>query len=120
MTLPTLHRQFFRLCILGMIGTFAATAGEPAAIGDPMRPSSLASDSSADQPRRVSYRVQSIVVSPERRVAVINGRSLEEGEALGAARVVAIEAYEVIIEVDGQRRRLGLTDTRIKTQAEQR
>ena len=96
-----------------------ATAGD-AEIGDPMRPSYLSTASSSSGPTTPSWRVESIVVSPDRRIAVINGTSLAVGDRIQGARVVAIDAYAVTLDIDGKRRQLTLTDARIKTQAERK
>lgn len=96
-------------------------APEPATkavIGDPMRPSYLGASRGNSTAAAPSWRVESIVVSPQRRVAVINGRSLGVGDYIQGARVAAIDAYAVTLDINGKRRQLTLTDARIKTQAE--
>ncbi len=105
--------------LVSMLLVTAAGAGD-AEIGDPMRPSYLSTSSSTSVNRAPSWRVESIVVSPDRRIAVINGQSLAVGDRIQGARVMAIDAYAVTLDIDGKRRQLTLTDARIKTQAERK
>jgi len=42
--------------------------------------------------------LQSVLISPQRRLAVINGRTLAVGERIGDATVAAIWSHEVIIK----------------------
>lgn len=49
-----------------------------------------------------AYRLQSVLLSPTRRVAVIDGQHLLVGESIGNAEVTAIETGRVELERDGQ------------------
>lgn len=97
--------------VLGMLGS--VTAGEE---GDPTRPSYLRPETAApaDAVRTPSWRLESIIVSPGRRIAVINGRAVGLNEWIGGARVVEILPYEVGLEYRGEIRRIVLVPTRIK------
>lgn len=110
--------KWFAAMAMAMLLVTTASAGE-ADIGDPMRPSYLPASSTSGK-RAPTWRVESIVVSPDRRIAVINGKSLAVGDRIQGARVIAIDAYAVTLEMDGKRRQLTLTDARIKTQAERK
>jgi hypothetical protein len=46
--------------------------------------------------------LSSTLISPARRVATINGKTVTEGEHLGAARVVTIESASVVL-MDGNK-----------------
>lgn len=74
---------------------------------DPTRPYTARQPSAATAPRFV---VNAIIISPERRVAIVNGRRVNVGDSIGNATVVAIEKEEMILEVDGKRITAGLLD----------
>jgi len=62
-------------------------------LGDPTRPPAVASPSSTST--RVHWQVTSILFSPQRRVAVVNGRLVTEGEEVDGARVLTIRPASV-------------------------
>ena len=101
-------------CLVLALAPFGAGAGE--AIEDPMRPSWARTDAKARSAptRDERFKVDTIVVSPERRVAIINGRSVEVGEWVNGARVIRIDADSVILELDGARFTIALAITDIK------
>jgi len=49
-----------------------------------------------------SFRVNAIIVSDERRIAIVNGRRVGVGDVIGDATVVSISKAEVILDVDGK------------------
>ena len=72
-------------------------AGE-AALSDPTRPWQ-SSGYQQQRPQTVaSYTLNSTLVSSNRRVAVINGQHVIEGETIGNAIVVRIGKYDVLLE----------------------
>lgn len=104
-----------RLCVL-----FALLAGAHAAAGeleDPTRPSYLPAESAEAVVRAPAWRVESIIVSPGRRLAVINGRVVGVNDRIDAARVVEILPYEVRLEYQGEIRHVSLVPTRVKRPA---
>jgi MSHA biogenesis protein MshK len=75
-------------------------------IRDPTRPPSPAeiraffgAEPAAGHP---SYQLQSILLSDERRVAIINGRRVSEGHVINQAEVVTIEPGRVVLRRDGK------------------
>lgn len=50
-----------------------------------------------------SFQLQSVLLAPDRRIAVINGRRLRPGETLDNAQVKAIEPGRVLLERNGER-----------------
>ena len=62
-----------------------------------------------------SYRVSSILVRPNTKVAVINSRQVREGEMIGNAEVVRIEKDAVTLQVAGEERVLSLYNRSIKS-----
>ncbi len=64
------------------------------------------------------YRLSSILIREEDRVAVINNQRLRVGESIGNARVTAIEQGSVTLNVDGDVQTLELYANSIKTLVE--
>ena len=52
--------------------------------------------------------LQSILISPQRRLAIINGRTVSIGDSVGDAVVVEILPYEVVLQRNGQEVRMRL------------
>jgi len=100
------------------LGAAPALAGE--ALDDPTRPSHLPAPAVAGTTATPGWRVDSIIVSPARRLAVINGRSVGVGERVGGARVLEILPYEVRLEYNGEVRHISLVPTRVKRPATER
>jgi len=78
-----------------------ATAARAAPFADPMRPPSAAGidapgPTSADGPR-----LESVLIAPDRRIAVINGQQVSVGGKVGSGEVVRITESEVVIRGAG-------------------
>lgn len=95
----------------------AAFGGEPG-VNDPTRPSHLVAP--ARTTAVPAWHVESILISPERRVAVINGRSVGVGDWISGAQVREILPYEVRLDYKGEPRRAVLTGAQVKTEANPR
>lgn len=84
-------------------------------VDDPMRPPQNES-SSSQVSRHPGWDLSSVLISDDRRLAVINGQVLRPGEHVAGARVVRIEPDHVLIRhADGERRlslRTGLNISR--------
>ncbi len=68
------------------------------ALNDPTRPSAYKAPSAAKE----RYQLESILVGDVRKVAVINGKALTEGEKVGSAKVVRIEKNKVQLSRRGK------------------
>lgn len=79
---------------------------------DPTRPLDSTAQRSAATPNALT--LNSILLSEQRRVAVINGVTAQVGDRIANAKVVAIHADRVVIEIGGQRRELTLNKPKIK------
>lgn len=93
-------------------GSHGPTAGPPAAAlpveAPPIQPPVSASRLSTPLPRR-NIVVNSILYSPSRRLAIINGRIARAGDDVGDVRVVAIERRAVVVDsADGVQHRIEL------------
>jgi len=81
--------------------TMLIAGTDAAALNDPTRPPGRSSSSqSAKIATAPTTRLEltSILVAPERRVAVINGQPLQIGERIGDSRVMAIQFDEVLVK----------------------
>ena len=93
------------LAIVLLLASVPGLAGEP--LRDPTRPYTPAERARESTPRFV---VNAIIVSPERRVAIVNGRRLTVGASLDGATVIAIEKDQLVLELDGKRISAGLNE----------
>jgi len=97
------------LLLLALIGAPAQAAplGDPTAPSEPLgTPAGIA--------RSGGWTLNATRIRDGDRRAVINGREVREGEAIGSARVRRIRHTEVTLEADGQRFTLRLLPTAIK------
>lgn len=69
---------------------------------DPTRPPSaqeirafLGQESNAAEPQAQRWQLQSILIADQRRIAIINGRRVSEGDRIDAAEVLTIEPGRV-------------------------
>jgi len=74
-------------------------------LADPTRPGYLSTHSSQKgfSHNADDWVLKSTLVSPNRRVAVINGKHVSEGESVGSAVVVEIRKLDVDIRISGKR-----------------
>ena len=77
------------------------------AMSDPMRPQLIAplEDPTA---AAASARLQSILISPARKLAVIDGKTVPLGGSVGGATLVAIRESEVVLKKGDERETLKL------------
>ncbi|MDH3339296.1 MAG: general secretion pathway protein GspB [Gammaproteobacteria bacterium] len=103
-----MHRQVTNLAILVLLltGPSALSLAEEM-LRDPTRPYVPYAPGMADAPR---YAVNAIIVSSERRVAIVNGRRVGVGGSVAGATVITIEKDHLILEKDGERITVGLNE----------
>lgn len=94
-----------------------STGVAAAELVDPTRPSHVRAPSENKTVRAPAWHVESIIVSPTRRLAVVNGRLVGVGDRVGGAKVTEILPYEVQLEYQGEARRVSLVATRVKNPA---
>lgn len=68
---------------------------------DPTRPpnASLTGSSAESDMADNKIFLSTILISPERRVAVINGKALRKGDQVGAGQIIKINPSEVVLKV---------------------
>lgn len=85
--------------------TALADVADVAALNDPTRPpgrSSLKKSSGIAATPTARLELTSILVAPERRVAIINGHPVQVGERIGDYRVVDIQFDVVLVKNDSR------------------
>jgi MSHA biogenesis protein MshK len=94
----------FGLCVSG------AVAAQDARLVDPTRPPQATSPApGSDQARPApGPQLQSVLISPNRRVAVINGQTVRQGDRVGDATVVKIDESSVHLRTGRSRQTLHL------------
>jgi len=106
-----------KMLLTGLAGLMPVQLFAAEELGDPMRPSHVAPESSGTESRGPSWVVESIIVSPARRLATINGRVVGIDDWVGGARVTEILPYEVRLEYKGEVRHISLIPIRVKRPA---
>lgn len=72
-------------------------AGAETALPDPTRPSGQSAIAPAAQEAGPAPRLESTLISPQRRLAVIDGRMVRPGDRVGDARVLDIQPDRVTL-----------------------
>ena len=86
---------------------FGADAAAQEHFRDPTRPYSARNVVYASTP--ATFKINALIVSDERRLAIVNGRRVHIGDAIGGATVVGITKHELTLDIGGERRTLTLT-----------
>jgi len=90
------RRQVIVLLMGGLLVLLPETRANAASLPDPTRPPQrFVAPTAAGPVAEDSWRLGSILIAPQRRVAVINGRSLSVGNQVSGAKVLAIEPGRV-------------------------
>jgi hypothetical protein len=96
------------LLATALAAAWSAQADEPP-LHDPMRPfGGDAASASAAAPAEPRFSLTAVLVSPTRRVAVVNGKTYFEGDAVDGAEIVAIELDAVRVREGGAERVVSL------------
>lgn len=90
--MPSSLRAFLLACLLVSLGAVGAAAAE---LADPTRPTRTLPATPGSPQAAAALRVSAIFISGERRIAVVNGRSVRVGETIGGATVQRIERDRV-------------------------
>lgn len=94
------RRQITVLVFSGLLAVLMPVGrGSAASLSDPTRPPQRFFAPLASGPVvQKSWQLGSILIAPQRRVAVINGRPLSVGDRVSGAKVVAIESDRVRLQ----------------------
>lgn len=84
------------------------TAPAAAELADPTAPTDPARYFGQGTERAAGWELNSVLVGPGRRVAMINGVPVQEGGQVGGARVLRIDAAGVVLQAGDRRIQLRL------------
>jgi hypothetical protein len=87
-------------------GSLACTASWAQGLADPTRPGGLAAPAESSEPAYSGPVLQSTMIAPGSKRAVISGRTYAVGDRFGAAEIVDIRSYEVVLNQGGRETRL--------------
>jgi MSHA biogenesis protein MshK len=108
----------FALVLCAFAGTAAA-----APFADPTRPPNAPDAAPSQSGAPAGPRLESVLIAPDRRIAVISGKSVRLGDKYGEGRVVRITETEVAIREGGATQVLRLfpeSERRAKTRVEKK
>lgn len=82
-----------------LLALLAAFAADGAPFADPFRPPRQVEPPAVGEDTRAAGapRLESVLIAPDRRIAVISGQQYREGERFGGARILRISESEVVI-----------------------
>lgn len=93
-----------RILLIGLAGTAMQSIAQP--LRDPTRPPNFAMPRASEEPLQADLVLQTVLVSPDRRNAVVNGRLVRVGDSVLGMRVVEIRESAVVLEGNGEQRTL--------------
>lgn len=89
-------RHFLIRLLIASLGV----SGAALALQDPTRPTDAAAwFGNKTSGAQAEWSLQSILTGSDRRIAVINGTRVREGDRIGTARVVQIEDSRVLLKI---------------------
>jgi MSHA biogenesis protein MshK len=80
-----------------LLATCAANAFAQQGLADPTRPPVLSPAAVSDAPAPAAHRLQSVLLSSGRKVAVIDGKTVALGGRLGDATLVRLSETEAVL-----------------------
>ena len=93
-----------------------------AQLQDPTRPPDYSTVSAQKEAvdATTAWTLSSILISPERRVAIINGSAVQVGDSVGDVKVISIDSAEVLILQGNKQIALTLIPETFRTRIEKR
>jgi MSHA biogenesis protein MshK len=92
--------------ILSLLFVFSYSAVAGSIGADPTRPPQAVPESGSA--RDSGWTLYSVMITPTLKTALINDRTVKQGERINGARIVRIQEDRVILRADGQTRTLRL------------
>jgi MSHA biogenesis protein MshK len=101
--------------VIALLIGYLGALGSAFAVTDPTRPTDPAAYfGTASTIDSNGWALQSILFASDRRIAVINGTRVKEGDRVGSARVVRIRDSQVLLDTGGRRLTLHLLPQTVK------
>ena len=114
-------KQILLASVAAALALMGAAHVSAEAINDPMQPPGreMAGRGKAGTPAAATrYRLDSVIIAPNRRQAIINGQRLSLGESIGGSRLIDVQATQVTLLVGGKSHVLTLLPLSIKMPSE--
>ena len=96
------------LCACLLACSVGAALAQAAPLADPTRPPDLATETAGVAVVRSGPQLQSILISPSRRIAIISGQAVALGGRYGDATVASITEGAVLLRYSGREETLRL------------
>jgi len=93
---------------LWLLGVLLSATQPALALHDPTRPTDPARYFGENGMSSRPWTLHSILHSPDRRIAIINGQRVQEGDRVGSAKVLRIGNSHVLLQTGGHRLTLRL------------
>lgn len=93
-------------CLGVALASLAAAQGAP--LADPTRPPGAGAQFGAEEARTAAARLQSVLISPTRRVAVIDGKAVALGGRVGDATLESLTESAAVLRYADRRETLWL------------
>jgi MSHA biogenesis protein MshK len=90
------------------ISVAGLAAAQSAPLADPTRPPGAGAESGAEAATTAAARLQSVLISPTRRVAVIDGKAVALGGRIGAATLETVTESAAVLRYADRRETLWL------------
>ncbi len=101
--------------VLALLVSYVMVLGTAFGLTDPTRPTDPATYFGTGKPVNASgWLLQSILFASDRRIAVINGSRVQEGDRIGSARVLRIRDSQVLLDTGGRNLTLHLLPETVK------
>ena len=92
-----LMRYLSILLALICVAAAASTLASAQALRDPTRPPGAGARGTSQKPESSGWHLQSVLISPERRYAIINGEVVAVGGAVSGAQLLAVAPEQVTL-----------------------
>ena len=79
------------------------------AVSDPMKPDTYSIIEKSNEEKKIKWVLSSILISSERRLANINGKSVSIGDNIDSAKVIDISVGKITLMQNGEKFKLYLT-----------
>lgn len=89
------------LLVAGLLAAAGVARGADAPVRDPMQPFRFVGSAGGGGAAAPRFALTAVLISPTRRVAIVNGKPYERGETVGGAEIVRIEADAVHLREHG-------------------
>jgi MSHA biogenesis protein MshK len=101
---PSTHAALLLVATLGVSSAPAAQS-----MGDPTRPPNVTAGTDNAESEPAAYQLQSVLIAPGRKVAIVNGETVHIGEKVGDAVVRNISESGVVLQYPDRSETLKLT-----------